>query len=224
MDFVLLSALRIFRQHGDRSSLPINIVYDIACQYNTNLLSRVDSKHPPDLQLPNYLRNIKPFVPKFHLPAHGAACQTKYSLNLHKGCGRTYGERTEQEWAHTKKCAAATLEMGPGARHITLDDQWGGWNWERLIGLGEFHVCLSAVAQSHATTGELLDHALRDAIKWARKMRTAAEETAAMWPADIVKKWRKDVEMWQADPKQNEDPFAEPEYRKSHLLVLIYDN
>lgn len=138
MDFVLLSALRIFRQHGDNGRLPINIVYDIACQYSTNLLYRVDHKHPPSLQLPDHLRNIKPFVPKFHLPAHGSACQTKYSLNLHQGCGRTYGERTEQEWAHTKKCAAATLEMGPGARHITLDDQWGGWNWERLIGLGEY--------------------------------------------------------------------------------------
>lgn len=51
-------------------------------------------------------------------------------------------------------------------------------------------------------------------MKWAAKMRTAADETAAMWPSDIVKRWREDVEMWQTDPTMNEDPFAEPEHRE----------
>ncbi|KAF8210729.1 hypothetical protein K438DRAFT_1570057 [Mycena galopus ATCC 62051] len=27
--------------------------------------------------------------------------------------------------------------MGPGARHDTLDDHWGHWNWQKLVGLGD---------------------------------------------------------------------------------------
>ena len=52
-------------------------------------------------------------------------------------------------------------------------------------------------------------------------MRLAAEETAAMWPAEVVKKWREDVEAWEADPKGNDDPFAEPEYRASGPLLFL---
>jgi hypothetical protein len=26
--------------------------------------------------------------------------------------------------------------MGPGGRHDTLNDHWGHWNWQKLIGLG----------------------------------------------------------------------------------------
>ena len=45
-------------------------------------------------------------------------------------------------------------------------------------------------------------------------MRAAAQETAAMWPEDMISRWRRDVEMWELDPKVNDDPFAEPEYRE----------
>ena len=26
--------------------------------------------------------------------------------------------------------------MGPGARHLTLDDIWSGWNWKKILGMG----------------------------------------------------------------------------------------
>src|SRR5882762_2869518 len=38
-------------------------------------------------------------VPKFHLPAHVAACQMAFSFNLTRGVGRTDGEALEQGWA-----------------------------------------------------------------------------------------------------------------------------
>lgn len=43
-----------------------------------------------------------------------------------------------------------TREMGPGARHAMLDDHWGGWNWMKLVTLGErvsnySNLCLSNI-------------------------------------------------------------------------------
>lgn len=51
--------------------------------------------------------------------------------------GRTHGETVEQEWAYINLAALSTREMGPGARHSALDDSWGGWNWRKILGLGE---------------------------------------------------------------------------------------
>lgn len=40
--------------------------------------------------------------------------------------------------------ALSTREMGPGARHMSLDDTWGGWNWKKILGMGEtLFACLS---------------------------------------------------------------------------------
>lgn len=136
MDYLLLSALRQHRANLDIKRLPVNIIYDIACQYSRNLFKRMP-KHDASMQISKDIANFRFFIPKFHLAAHGSSCQTRYSLNWNSNVGRTYGERIEQEWSHINKCAAATLEQGPGARHATLDDQWGGWNWRRTIDLGK---------------------------------------------------------------------------------------
>ena len=56
--------------------------------------------------------------------------------------GRTHGETVEQEWAYINLAALSTREMGPGARHTTLDDNWGGWNWNKIMGLGEHNESL----------------------------------------------------------------------------------
>lgn len=79
-------------------------------------------------------------VPKFHLPTHGPKCQVQYSFNYTQGVGRTHGETVEQEWAYINLAALSTQEMGPGARHSALDDSWGGWNWRKVLGLGEHSI------------------------------------------------------------------------------------
>lgn len=134
MDYVLFSALRHARREPD-ARLPVNLTYDIVCQYHRNLVSRM-AKLPDALCIPADLVKFRYFIPKFHLPAHGSSCQTRFSLNWNRHCGRTYAERTEQEWRVGNKLGPATLEMGPGARHATLDDQWGGWNIRHLFSLG----------------------------------------------------------------------------------------
>lgn len=115
----------------------IKISYDIACKWSINLHKRFRSSHE-DVDLSNF--SVTSLVPKFHLPAHGSACQVRYSFNYTPGVGRTHGETVEQEWAYINLAALSTREMGPGARHAALDDSWGGWNWRKTLGLGEHDV------------------------------------------------------------------------------------
>jgi hypothetical protein len=87
-----------------------------------------------DLYLSQF--TITHVVPKFHLPAHGPKCQTRYLFNYTSGVRWTHGKTVEQEWAYINLAALATREMGPGARHAALDDSWGGWNWKKVLGFG----------------------------------------------------------------------------------------
>jgi hypothetical protein len=114
----------------------IDFIYDIACEYWKNLMKRVRS-YDNDLK-PEFFNDLdwRFLIPKVHLGGHGSKCQVPYSLNWNRGCGRTFSEMIEQEWAHIKKCGPMTREQGPGARHLTLDNQWSGWNWRCLLGLG----------------------------------------------------------------------------------------
>ena len=82
-------------------------------------------------------KTVNAFVPKFHLPAHIAQCQWKYSFNFIKGAGRTDGEAPERGWSTLNAVASSTKEMGPGHRRDTLDDIIGDSNWKKVIGLGK---------------------------------------------------------------------------------------
>ena len=98
--------------------------------------------------LPEYLRldlshtMITYLIPKFHLLGHGLSCQTTFSFNLTPGVGRTDGAGIERTWSEMNPTATSTKEMGPGARHDTLDDHWGDLNWKRIINFGELNVYL----------------------------------------------------------------------------------
>jgi hypothetical protein len=76
------------------------------------------------------------FVPKFHLPAHIAKCQTIFSFNFMHFVGQMDGEAPEMGWLNINPMASSTKAMGPGCHHDTLDDHFGDWNWKKIIGLG----------------------------------------------------------------------------------------
>jgi len=109
------------------------ISYDIACKWSIHHLRRISTNHP-DLDVKRF--KLSYFVPKFHLPGHDKSCQIDYSFNYAKGVGRTHGETVEQGWANINVAALSTREMGPGARHLALDDSWSGWNWKKILGMG----------------------------------------------------------------------------------------
>ena len=130
MDYIFLSTVK------DEKVKTIKISYDIACRWSINLFQRIKT-YSPELRVAENQFSLEYFIPKFHLPAHGSSCHTRYSFNYRPGVGRTHGENIESGWAHTNPAAVATREMGAGARHSALDGHWGGWNWRKVVGFGK---------------------------------------------------------------------------------------
>ena len=138
MDYIFLSTIK------DEKIKSIKVSYDIACRWSIKLYQRIQS-YSEELSIPEDKFEFDFFIPKFHLPAHGSSCHTKYSFNYRPGVGRTHGENIESGWAHTNPAAGSTREMGAGARHSALDGHWGGWNWRKIVGFGEFHMVSGVV-------------------------------------------------------------------------------
>jgi hypothetical protein len=128
MDFIFLSAV------CNTALLILVASYDIACQWKCNLESRI-KQFPEYLQLDLVVTAIRYLIPKFHLPGHGLTCQSRFSHSLAPGVGRTDGEGIERDWSWINPAATSTKQMGPGARHDTLDDHWGDMNWREMLGL-----------------------------------------------------------------------------------------
>ena len=129
MDYIFLSTVKC------ETVNIVKISYDIACRWSIKLRQRMKN-YSEELRFPENKFRLEYFIPKFHLPAHGSSCHTKYSFNYRPGVGRTHGENIESGWAHTNPAAISTREMGAGTRHSTLDGHWGGWNWRKIIGFG----------------------------------------------------------------------------------------
>lgn len=130
MDYIVLSSLKY------EEILQLNLSYDVICSWAVNFIGRMQDNYPQDLKLSPKIQ-IRYFIPKKHLPGHGAKCRTRYSFNWLPGVGRTHGETVEQEWSHINGAVLMTREMGSGARHAALDDHWGGWNWRKLVDMGK---------------------------------------------------------------------------------------
>lgn len=111
------------------------VSYDIACQWHRHLPSRCECL-PDHIAFDPVLVDLEFVIPKFHIGAHGASCQSKFSLNFRRYMGRTDGENIERGWAWMNPASLSTREMGPGSRADTLDDQWGAFNFATLTRLG----------------------------------------------------------------------------------------
>ena len=115
------------------------ISYDIVCQWSRNFARRVP-QFPTWMQLPTQiLTSIKYVIPKFHIYGHGQNCQMKFSLNFLQYSARTDSEEPERWWSHINPVSMSTKEMGPGARHDTIDDHAAAWNWRKITNFGEYY-------------------------------------------------------------------------------------
>ncbi|KAF8121839.1 hypothetical protein K438DRAFT_1653351 [Mycena galopus ATCC 62051] len=133
MDYIFGSILR----HHPHPNLPKKVSYDIVCQWWIYLMERL-LLLPPLVRAVLIMPLIVFVIPKMHIHAHLLACLILYSLNLIPGSGQTDGEGIEGPWANIGGIASSTRIMGPGARHDTVDDHWGHWNWQKKINLGAF--------------------------------------------------------------------------------------
>jgi hypothetical protein len=207
MDYIVLSTLN--------TVIPTSLTlsYDIACQWSHNFKRRV-AQFPAQMQLSAPLLNsIKYVIPKFHIYGHGRQCQTKFSLNYlpHSAC--TNGEETEHWWAHINLVSMSTREMTAGARHDTIDDHAGAWNWRKVTNLGLS--CLEVVPLIVPLIGWIcLGMALALQLKEAHTMKSKHEELLEQFTAEftpsVIAQWTNAIDAWNSDPS-NPNPYEEVE-------------
>lgn len=88
---------------------------------------------PEEMRIPDTTQ-VDVAIPGWHINGHGKTCQENFNLSYMEGVGRTVGEDIETMWAGTNPLAPSVREMGPAARHDTLNDHWIGWNFRKIVG------------------------------------------------------------------------------------------
>ena len=130
VDFVIFVALLGISLHR------IVITYDIACQWSKNLRKRME-EYPPEMHIQD-MTQVEVAIPGWHINGHGTDCRDNFNLSYMEGVGRTVGEDIETTWAGTNPLASSVREMGPAARHDTLNDHWNGWNFRKIVGFRKY--------------------------------------------------------------------------------------
>ncbi|KAM6497786.1 hypothetical protein JOM56_005734 [Amanita muscaria] len=186
VDFVVLMALIGIQL------LRIVITYDIVCQWSRNFLHRM--KEFPEHMWLKPGTQIDVGVPSWHINGHGADCRANYCLGYMDGVGRTCGEEIESSWSQTNALGTSTREMGPGARHETLNDQWGGYNFRKIVG---FRKCVRFLKR------------LREACDMRNKHSEIFKKFSETFSESMREKWEKMLADWNVDPSKP-NPYEEP--------------
>ena len=118
--------------------LRIVLTYDVACQWSKNLRKRI-ADFPPEMQIPETTK-LDVAIPGWHINGHGETCRNNFNISYMEGAGRTVGEDVETVWAGTNPLAPSIREMGPVARHDTLNDHWNGWNFRKIVRFCRFFI------------------------------------------------------------------------------------
>ncbi|KAG1898331.1 uncharacterized protein F5891DRAFT_1129534 [Suillus fuscotomentosus] len=179
-----------FYMQSSSDIVALNISYDIACQWSKHIWTRM-STFLHQYHIKHHEKSIVFLIPKFHLPAHIAKCQTSFSFNLIKSVGRMDGEAPERGWADINPIATSTCEMGPGSRCDTLDDHFNDWNWKKICAMG-----LIFRQKYNFALIEVQEH-VNDLTNFEASLAT-----------DELAEWRKDIEAWEEDHSRP-NPFED---------------
>ncbi|KAL0945536.1 hypothetical protein HGRIS_001015 [Hohenbuehelia grisea] len=183
VDYVVLSTL--IGVHA----LLLVLSYDIACQWLKRLSTRIKA-YPPTMHIPSPTK-ILGVVPRWHIEGHDQDCQSSYSFNYTRGVGKTCGEDIESTWSVSNQLCGSIREMGPGAD--ILNDHWGGWNFQKLVGLCHLLLCR-----------------LREACAMTTKHRNVFAKFSATFAPTQVAAWGQRIREWEADSRKP-NPYKEPE-------------
>jgi hypothetical protein len=114
---------------------PVQIAYDISCQYSRNFWRRFPRL--PDGFRPTFLPNETSFiVGAFHITGHIEQCQSRFAGDYLPGNGTTPGDNVEHGWAWMNTYAASFSKMSLGARMDAINQAVGQFNFEKLVRLG----------------------------------------------------------------------------------------
>jgi Kyakuja-Dileera-Zisupton transposase len=199
----------------------IVLTYDIGCHWSKNMRKR-NKEYLEAMQIsPD--AHVDVAIPSWHINSHGESCRNNFCLSYLVGAGRTCGEDVETSWSHTNPLAPSIREMGPAARHDTLNDHWSGWNFHKIVGFRAYFLFLVATSQTDTfySLGTLFLKRFKTAFVMEQRHKSVSEQLSNTFSNDINKKWDAMVKTWNRD-KTAPNPYAEPQC-STFLLFLEYE-
>lgn len=172
---------------GDR--LAFGLTYDVWCHWIVNFPRRA-SNLPSNLTLPPDF-DLVGAIPKWHLVGHDPTCYIRYSLDHTQYVGRMEGEGPERVWAHLNEHSGSTSEQGPGVRTDTINNLAYEWNFEKMIGFGEFSISWFTSSHSDAITyiAQRLPSKFKEAKRMFLQQEAVHQDLTASLPLAKVEEW-----------------------------------
>ncbi|KAG8215473.1 hypothetical protein J3R82DRAFT_9099 [Butyriboletus roseoflavus] len=133
------------------------------------------------MHLPYKNQKLNVLIPKFHLPAHIAECQWKYSFNFIKGMGWTDGEAPERGWSTLNTVMSSAKQMEPGHHCDTFKDLIGDSNWKKVKMIYQKIMEAMPEQNDHQEDIQEFENSLK---KW--------------WGTQLLQ-WKADIEAWEKD-------------------------
>jgi hypothetical protein len=158
MDFVVMAALVGF------SLLMLTLSYNIACQWQVNLRSRM-VKLPEEMCLLLDSMKLQCVLPVWHMASHNEDCQSTNSLSFKEGMGKTDGEGAERTWVVLNPAGYGTKDAGQGQQADTPEDQIDNHNWLKNVDQGTW-----------AEPGAICDTNIIEGMALRQKLIIALEE------------------------------------------------
>jgi hypothetical protein len=117
--------------------------------------------------------------------------------------------------------APSIREMGPAARHETLNDHWNGWNFRKIA---RFRKCSRTLSLNIFLLifypGTTLLRRFNEAADMSVKQAEIFGHLSATFSRETVDKWERMVANWNANPKAP-NPYGEPKSRELLCLTLF---
>jgi hypothetical protein len=88
--------------------------------------------------------------------------------------------------------------MGPGARHLALDDSWGWWNWRKIMGMGAINKPLSFLLLTQLK-GDLFRRNLLKALAMKEKHAAINAKFDGIISENLRDEWAKMISQWEHD-------------------------
>ena len=192
MDFIIFAALMGVTLHR------IIITYDVICSWLIHFRKRM-AEFPESMRIPD-TNQVDVAIPGWHINGHGEKCRDNFNLSYMEGAGRMVGEDIETTWAGTNPLAPSVREMGPAARHDTLNDHWNGWNFRKIVGFRmNFFLFSVSCCSPQISTGTLFLKHFNDVYKMSAKQKDVFNQLSATFPSTTVKRWELKITTWEAN-------------------------
>jgi hypothetical protein len=129
-------------------------------------------------------------IPKFHLAGHKQSCYDRFSLNYIQYVGRIEGEGCERAWAYLNETAGSTSEMSPGFRRDSICYIIADWNFNKMIGMGEFPFIAPAMCLNPLFPAVFLSRKYQIATKQYAKQLEDFQNLDACVPDSLKAVWQ----------------------------------